>query len=87
MIEIAPHMGWAHGLLVLASIAGGSLCAYLFWLDYYSPERKERRRIIRRNRKLARNRIRISAAELDPAAITGQFYVPYGQTDKKGVTK
>lgn len=28
-------------------------------------------------------RIRITAAELDPASVTGQFYVPYGQRDKK----
>lgn len=80
-------MGWAAALMFGAAIGGGSLCAYLFWLDYRSPERTERRRIVRRNRKLARNRIRISAAELDAASITGQFYVPYGQSDKKGVTK
>jgi hypothetical protein len=87
MIAAYQSMGWAAALMFGAAFGGGLLCAYLWWLDYHSSERSEIRRVRRRNRKLARNRIRISAAELDAASITGQFYVPYGQRDKKGIDK
>lgn len=80
VIHWYQHLGWMHALLLAASVGGGVFIAILWRADRQSPEYQA----FKRKQRL---RIRVSAQEIDAASITGQFYVPYGQTDKKGVTK
>jgi hypothetical protein len=77
------HMGYSAAALFMVSAGVLAIIAYLLWSENHDGTRAELRAIRRHNKRVRRTHIRVRADEIDPAIITGQFYVPTQFRDMK----